>query len=424
MARNAQKFIGCGCLHRGYVPLVASLVLLGSLAATMVAGFTMAPQVNSFLPGSKITNPQQIANTPFSASATSSTALNVWWFGGSPDIESNQDSDSCELVAVRIERTSANSRKIAGDITVPTPMEDVWAILSDYDRLATHVPNLVESRVVSRPSRGEPGDGSYRCKLFQKGAQTIVGFEFGASLTMEMTEQVLAATEANQERKIGFRCVDSFFFSGFDGEWRAKEQIGPNGEIETILNYVVDVRPKGPVPVAALEWRIREDVPTNLRAVKKAAVEVGQEGVLAYRSQQGGRAAPARIDAPALAAQSESTARPRTVADVNGKAAPAQTNAIKRATVRRRNGITKDTLKVAARNSADALSKTNGRTNRVIPQPLPIRNNDQAARNGAKVANVNNANSNGRPQETNTRPLPVKVNWDTDETMAAYLRRE
>merc|ERR1712025_278834 len=50
------------------------------------------------------------------------------------------------------------------------------------------------------------------------------------------------------------------------------EQIGPDGEIESVVSYVVDVRPKGPVPVAALEWRIREDVPTNLRAVKAATL--------------------------------------------------------------------------------------------------------------------------------------------------------
>ena len=41
------------------------------------------------------------------------------------------------------------------------------------------------------------------------------------------------------------------------------------------------------VPVAALEWRIREDVPTNLRAVKKAATEVGYEGV--FEKKNGGR---------------------------------------------------------------------------------------------------------------------------------------
>jgi hypothetical protein len=41
-----------------------------------------------------------------------------------------------------------------------------------------------------------------------------------------------------------------------------------------MVSYSVDVKPRGPVPVAALEWRIREDVPTNLRAVKKASMEI------------------------------------------------------------------------------------------------------------------------------------------------------
>ncbi|EKU20938.1 hypothetical protein NGA_0121700 [Nannochloropsis gaditana CCMP526] len=39
----------------------------------------------------------------------------------------------------------------------------------------------------------------------------------------------------------------------------------------TKLFYMVNVKPKGPVPVGALEWRIKEDVPTNLRAVKVAS---------------------------------------------------------------------------------------------------------------------------------------------------------
>ena len=80
----------------------------------------------------------------------------------------NQDGDSCELVAVRIERTSPNSRKIAGEITVDTPIADVWAILTDYDRLAVHVPNLVESNVLARLSDGEQGDDQqHRSKATQ-----------------------------------------------------------------------------------------------------------------------------------------------------------------------------------------------------------------------------------------------------------------
>lgn len=220
------------------------------------------------------------------------TALNVWWFGGTESKEIDEDSDSCELVAVRIEKTSPNSRRIAGDITVASPMADVWAILTDYNRLSTHVPNLVASKIVSTKGSGTQGDGQYQCRLYQKGAQKIIGFEFGADVTMDMTERVQGGPQPSssdetipfpEERKILFKCVDSLFFSEFDGEWSASEIMGENGEQFTKLSYVVDVRPNGPVPVAALEWRIREDVPTNLRAVKLAAQTVGEAGVLATR---------------------------------------------------------------------------------------------------------------------------------------------
>lgn len=207
----------------------------------------------------------------------SSTSLHVWWFGGTEQNEvGNNDDDSCELVAVRIERTSANSRRIAGEITVPTDLEEVWSILTDYDRLSIHVPNLMESRITKRNSGGEPGDGQFRCRLFQKGAQKIIGFDFSASVTMDMTEKMLP----NGERAIGFKCVDSQFFKEFDGSWTVKERMGPDGNPETVCSYTVDVRPKGPVPVAALEWRIREDVPTNLRAVKSATMRKNSPNTL------------------------------------------------------------------------------------------------------------------------------------------------
>ena len=249
--------------------------------------------------------PSQVcADTPTSITLQTNivrptSSLNVWWFGGNGDKESlSEDADSCELVAVRIEKSSPNSRKISGDITVDATLMDCWSILTDYNRLSIHVPNLVESKIVSSRSAGVPGDGLYQCRLYQKGAQKIIGFEFGADVTMDMTEKIIASANASlqnpsttgtiifpPERRIGFRCVDSFFFSEFDGEWKVVENIGEDGNPQTTLSYTVDVRPKGPVPVAALEWRIREDVPTNLRAVKKAALETGARGILASRSQ-------------------------------------------------------------------------------------------------------------------------------------------
>ena len=266
-------------------PTIAVLVL--SCFVGLAYGFTPAIPTRSLSHSVQVdhshrfSSPAPQPSLASRQSSSSTTALHVWWFGGTETAEPDDQQDSCELVAVRIERTSANSRRIYGEIVVPVPLSDVWAILTDYDRLSVHVPNLVESKVLQARGAGQAGDGQYSCRLYQKGAQKIIGFEFGASVTMDMQEAILSSQPGQEERKITFKCADSFFFNEFDGEWVAKERVGDMGQLECLLSYVVDVRPKGPVPVGPLEWRIREDVPTNLRAVKKASVDTGLEGVMA-----------------------------------------------------------------------------------------------------------------------------------------------
>lgn len=263
-------------------------------------------KVNAFT-SSPVTRRSITLESTATISLSSSALQMSWWFGGTPSAsEISSTGEECELVAVRIEKTSANSRRIAGEIVVDAPLMDVWAILTDYDNLSTHVPNLVASKRISGAPTGNAGDGSYKCRLYQRGAQKIIGFEFGADVTMDMSESIVVAGKAGpitqsheldaklnplpvskssmfpEERQINFKCVDSQFFSEFDGTWRVV-QMPDNpftGEAETTVSYTVDVRPKGPVPVAALEWRIREDVPTNLRAVKRAAMDVGMNGVM------------------------------------------------------------------------------------------------------------------------------------------------
>jgi hypothetical protein len=80
----------------------------------------------------------------------------------------------------------------------------------------------------------------------------------------------------NNEMKtysIDFQCVQSQCFSQFDGSWILEEY----SNSRTMVRYIVDVMPKGPVPVAALEWRIKEDVPVNILAVSKSARAVNVE---------------------------------------------------------------------------------------------------------------------------------------------------
>ncbi len=90
---------------------------------------------------------------------------------------------------------------------------------------------------------------------------------------MDMEEIYEGEDEKLGMRRIKFKLIDSPMFRDFSGEWRIqfysriKPQAGQNlgYSYSTKLFYMVNVIPKGPVPVGALEWRIREDVPTNLR---------------------------------------------------------------------------------------------------------------------------------------------------------------
>lgn len=154
-------------------------------------------------------------------------------------------------------------------------MEAVWDILTDYNNLASHVPNLMKSYTIPNPTNRKG------IRLFQEGAQKIIGFDFRASLTMDLVEEDGDQNSSRKEKTLYFKLAESVMFSSFDGSWslkyhsRTRKLDEATGQYvftyKTQLTYSVFVRPKGLVPVVALEWRIREDIPTNLMAVKTAA---------------------------------------------------------------------------------------------------------------------------------------------------------
>ena len=178
---------------------------------------------------------------------------------------------------VVVDAPSWNSRRITASIVVNSPVDDVWSILTDYNRLAERVPNLIQSYVVADGK----STGNGKTRIFQEGAQKIIGFDFRASLMMDMTiQEGLATAGGEAERRLFFTLAESRMFTTFDGSWQVRPQEsgrsnngGSQGE-KTVLTYTVLVRPKGPVPVVALEWRIKEDVPVNLLAVQAAAEQL------------------------------------------------------------------------------------------------------------------------------------------------------
>lgn len=291
--------------------------------------------------------------------------LNANWFGIADTIADNNN-DTSESIDITIKRPTSNSRLISGSIMVRRPVDDVWAILTDYDNLSIHVPNLVESRQVnpSLESISEPGDGTYTCRLYQKGAQKIIGFDFVASVTMDMTEDIHKKDTPSELRQIGFKCVESQFFSEFDGYWKVTPSTDPADPTQVYSNveYIVLVKPKGPVPVAALEWRIREDIPINLKAVKHASIKLGREGVQELRQ-----------------------------------------------TIRtERNGLPGRSIDM--RRQFGRLTSAASETSKNVGDKL-----------GTAVMNATSARQD---RQLTPRLAPVRVRWEDDETMAKYLKNK
>lgn len=178
-------------------------------------------------------------------------------------------------VRVTIQAPESNRRLISACNLIHAPLQTVWDLLSDYSNLSTHIPNLVVSKQTYHPSGG--------IRVVQSGAQTILGFQFRASLTMDMNE---VNSSSAHWRAINFDLVSSRDFRQFEGVWRM-ERVDPT---TTALFYTVSIIPKGLVPVRAIEWRIAEDVPQNMDAVRRECERRRRVAVAAARRQQFARA--------------------------------------------------------------------------------------------------------------------------------------
>eukprot|EP01082_Thalassiosira_pseudonana_P003306 g3709.t1 g3709 contig12:2622996-2624147(+) len=274
----------------GQLLLLSQSALAHGTSSSSAAAFVSSRHYKRYRPHPRRSLQQQSSTR--SRSTTVESPFSLLFFNANANSNNNVIQYTKSNILVQIERTSPNSRRISGEMILSNdiPLNDIWSVLTDYDNLSDHVPNLVESRVVgytaSTTGGGRSEGGSPM--VYQRGAQRIFGFEFGADLTMEMSECIVddvglgiqqplmdqvADVIPTRTRTLDFKCVDSLFFARFDGSWIVEELTSATSSNQKIIavRYVVDIVPKGVVPVAALEWRIKEDVPVNMLGVSSAA---------------------------------------------------------------------------------------------------------------------------------------------------------
>ncbi|KAL3844780.1 hypothetical protein ACJIZ3_002183 [Penstemon smallii] len=157
-------------------------------------------------------------------------------------------------VHCEVEVISWRERRIKADISVNADVESVWNVLTDYERLADFIPNLVTSGTIPCPHPG-------RIWLEQRGLQRALYWHIEARVVLDLQE----FPNSENDRELHFSMVDGDF-KKFEGKWSVKS---PKGSSTTTLGYQVNVIPRFNFPAIFLERIIRSDLPVNLHALAR-----------------------------------------------------------------------------------------------------------------------------------------------------------
>ncbi|XP_021772641.1 uncharacterized protein LOC110736661 [Chenopodium quinoa] len=179
-------------------------------------------------------------------------------------------------VNCEVEVISWRERRIKAEITVNSDVESVWNALTDYERLADFVPNLVCSGRIPCPYPG-------RLWLEQRGFQRALYWHIEARVVLDLKE----FPNSPRDRELHFSMVDGDF-KKFEGKWSVKSK--RRSSSKTTLSYEVNVIPKFNFPAIFLERIIQSDLPVNLRALacRAESIVVGNQKMPKLVSTKGG----------------------------------------------------------------------------------------------------------------------------------------
>ncbi|CAN6866110.1 unnamed protein product, partial [Brassica oleracea] len=172
-------------------------------------------------------------------------------------VEEDDDDERGERkVRCEVDVISWRERRIRGEIWVDSDSQSVWDVLTDYERLADFIPNLVSSGRIPCPHPG-------RIWLEQRGLQRALYWHIEARVVLDLHE----CPDSPNGRELHFSMVDGDF-KKFEGKWSVKSGIR---SVRAVLSYEVNVIPRFNFPAIFLERIIRSDLPVNLRAVARQA---------------------------------------------------------------------------------------------------------------------------------------------------------
>ncbi|MGF1458275.1 MAG: SRPBCC family protein [Leptolyngbyaceae cyanobacterium] len=155
---------------------------------------------------------------------------------------------------IATEKLQGRHRRISASISIPCSVEQLWEILTDYERLADFIPNLTVSRCIEKSET--------RTLLEQVGTQCFLNMQFCARVVLDMVEQF--------PHRIGFSMIEGDF-KLFEGAWYLQPD-ATSSEEQTRLLYEVTICAPRAIPTVLIERHLKRDLTQNLQAIRQHTV--------------------------------------------------------------------------------------------------------------------------------------------------------
>lgn len=164
---------------------------------------------------------------------------------------------SCALAAgARVNaNTGLSGVKVEASQILQTDARTLWDTLTDYNRLATFIPDLVSSRIISAPGAPKRVEQIADAGLF----------------AFVMPDQVVLALEETPNSSIRFRAVTGKLVS-MTGEWRIVGDRAP-----VTLLYRAHIVPLSPIPPLGSGFFVEDEVRARFEAVGREAERRSRE---------------------------------------------------------------------------------------------------------------------------------------------------
>ncbi|MBD0268048.1 MAG: SRPBCC family protein [Cyanobacteria bacterium Co-bin8] len=159
-------------------------------------------------------------------------------------------------VEIFTQKLEGRQRRITAAIHIPSGLDQVWQVLTDYEHLADFIPNLTQSKRLPHPAGG--------IRLEQIGAQCFLNIKFCARVVLDMAERF--------PQELSFSMVEGDFRQ-FEGAWKLEPISLAEGEA-TRLVYDLKVLPPRAMPAGLIERHIRHNLSENLTAIRDRTVQL------------------------------------------------------------------------------------------------------------------------------------------------------